>query len=105
MIEPINTYGFGAHILDGPTGPMGIVKPGIVKMAFETGAWIVPFRTQADNAWFFNSWDRFMLPKPFSRVRIFFSPPIQVTGKDEADFDTLRRTLEQKMTPWLYTKS
>lgn len=105
MIEHINTHGFGAHILDGPTGPMGRVKPGIVKMALETGAWIVPFRTQADNAWFFNSWDRFMLPKPFSRVRIIFSRPIQLTGKDEADFDTLRRNLEQRMTPWLYTKS
>lgn len=112
MINHIKTYGFGAHVLDGPTGPIGVVKPGVIKMALETNALIVPFYTKPDRAWFFNSWDRFMLPKPFSRVTISFSDPIdlnQDAGKPgdtprEPDFETLRLGLEQKMLPGLHTK-
>jgi len=102
MIEHLNTYGFGAHILDGPTGPMGKVKPGIIKMALQTNAVIVPFFTEADRAWFFNSWDRFMVPKPFAKVRLRFLDPIHVGAKANEDFETLRKQLEQTMLPGLH---
>ena len=52
MIAHLNTFGLAGHILDGPTGPMGKVKPGIIKMALETNAVVVPFYTDADRAWF-----------------------------------------------------
>lgn len=102
MIDHLNEYGFGAHILDGPQGPMGVVKAGIVKMAVETNAVVVPFYTSADKAWFFNSWDRFMLPKPFSRVVISFGTPISMTDSDEG-FEPQRKHLEKIMTPGLHT--
>lgn len=103
MIQHIKTHGFGAHILDGPTGPIGKVKPGIIKMALETNATIVPFYTFADKAWFFNSWDRFMLPKPFSKVTILFGSPIELDTKDfTGDFETMREKLEEYMTPNLH---
>jgi len=102
MIEHLNTYGFGAHILDGPTGPMGKVKPGIIKMALQTNALIVPFFTEADRACFFNSWDRFMVPKPFAKVRLRFLDPIHVGAKANEDFETLRKQLEQTMLPGLH---
>ncbi|PIE60901.1 MAG: hypothetical protein CSA29_06125 [Desulfobacterales bacterium] len=102
MIDHINTYKFGGHILDGPRGPIGKVKPGVIKMALETGAAVVPFYTEADDAWFFNSWDRFMLPKPFTRVRIRYADPINFSLKDNVAFETLRRTLEQEMLPGLH---
>jgi len=67
MITHLKTYRLGAHILDGPTGPIGKVKAGAIKMALEADAVVIPLYTSAEQAWFFNSWDRFMLPKPFSR--------------------------------------
>ena len=100
MIEHLKTKGFGAHILDGPTGPMGKVKAGAVKMALESGAALVPCCARAENAWFFNSWDRFMLPKPFSRVTLEFGDPI-IVDTDETDFEGLRRRLEETMSPGL----
>ncbi len=102
MIDHLNEYGFGAHILDGPRGPMGIVKSGIIRMAMETNAIIVPFYTSADRAWFFNSWDRFMLPKPFSRVYLSFGTPIRFDSSEEG-FEPQRRRLEKIMTPGLHT--
>ncbi len=101
MIHHLITHRFGAHILDGPTGPMGKVKPGIIKMGLETHAVLVPFFTDADKAWFFNSWDRFMLPKPFARVRLYFSDPIPLCREGEHDFEAQRQKLEQRMLPGL----
>ena len=101
MIHHVNTHGFGAHILDGPTGPMGTVKAGAIKMALETKAELVPFYVRAENAWFFNSWDRFMLPKPFSRVTIEFDSPMALDSTQE-DFEDLRKNLEIHMRSGLY---
>ncbi len=103
MIAHLQTYGFGAHILDGPRGPIGKVKPGIVKMAMETCAYVVPFTVEADHSWFFNSWDRFMLPKPFSRVKIRFYDPISFTP-DACDFETCRQMIEDMILPGLCVK-
>ncbi|WDP93093.1 MAG: lysophospholipid acyltransferase family protein [Desulfobacter sp.] len=102
MIDHVKTYGFGAHILDGPTGPIGKVKPGVIKMALDTRAFLVPFYTEADRAWFFNSWDRFMVPKPFARVTLRFDAPIRFDQETDLDFEQLRRDLEAKMLPGLH---
>lgn len=103
MITHINAYHFGAHILDGPRGPAGKIKPGIIRMAHATGARLVPFYVTADHAWFFNSWDRFMLPKPFSRVRIVFEPEIVLEPTSEPDgFEQQRHDLEARFLPRLY---
>ena len=103
MIDHLKSYRFGAHILDGPTGPIGIVKPGVIKMARETHATIVPFYTRADRAWFFNSWDRFMLPKPFSKVWIRFGPAIKLEEYDsDQEFERQRQTIETTMQPHLF---
>ncbi len=102
MITHLNTYGFGAHVLDGPTGPMGKVKPGIIKMALQTNAVLVPFFTDADRAWFFNSWDRFMVPKPFAKVRLRFLDPIRICEQKSENFEALREQLEKTMLPGLH---
>ncbi|HBT89665.1 lysophospholipid acyltransferase family protein [Desulfobacter sp.] len=105
MITHLNTHGFGAHILDGPTGPMGKVKPGIIKMALQTNALLVPFFIDSHQAWFFNSWDHFMIPKPFAKVRLRFLDPIHIyekNGKKNEDFEVLRERLETLMLPGLH---
>ncbi|WP_320045232.1 lysophospholipid acyltransferase family protein [uncultured Desulfobacter sp.] len=64
------------HIVDGPQGPFGRVKPGLIRIAQSADLPIVPTITSGQNRWVFNSWDRFMVPKPFSRVIIRFGSPI-----------------------------
>ena len=102
MITHLKTYGLGAHILDGPTGPIGRVKAGIIKMAHEADAVVIPLYTSAEHAWFFHSWDRFMLPKPFSRVTITFGREIRLESSNDEDiFEHQRQTLENVMRPGL----
>lgn len=102
MIDHILTHRLGAHILDGPTGPIGIVKSGVVKMARDTGALVVPFTVSANHAWYFNSWDKFMLPKPFSRVVLTFGDEISfLPDRDPESFEAQRAFLEKTMRPHL----
>jgi hypothetical protein len=102
MIEHLITYRLGVHILDGPRGPIGKVKAGVIKMAQATDALVVPFYIRAEHAWMFNSWDRFLLPKPFSKVfltfgdALHFSPDSTLKG-----FEEQRQLLETTMLPGL----
>lgn len=106
MIDHLNTHGFGAHILDGPRGPIGKVKSGVIKMAREVNARVVPFYIKPENAWFFNSWDRFMLPKPFSKVTLIFGEELHFPqDSSPANFESQRQLLETTMLPGLCLKN
>lgn len=88
------------HVVDGPRGPAGQVKAGVIRMAHATGAAIVPFYVLAEKAWYFNSWDRFMLPKPFSRVVLRFDTMVNFEPTTDAKlFEAQRRDLETVMRP------
>ncbi len=63
---------------DGPRGPAGRVKPGLVYLASRTGWPIVPVTAAASRSWTFRSWDRFRVPLPFTRVRLAYGEPITV---------------------------
>ncbi|MBU1196347.1 MAG: lysophospholipid acyltransferase family protein [Proteobacteria bacterium] len=105
MIRHLNIHGLGAHLIDGPTGPMGVVKAGAVKIAQETGAAVVPFYTYSENAWFFNSWDRFMLPRPFSTVHLTFGDELYFEKEGSLEgFEAQRKHLENLMLPYLHHK-
>jgi len=91
-----------AHMLDGPRGPAGLVKLGAIAIARGAGAVIVPSVAIADSAWYLHSWDRFMIPKPFSRVTIKFCPKIELpSAMDKAEFENQRKKLEDIMRPYL----
>ncbi|HOC58805.1 MAG: lysophospholipid acyltransferase family protein [Syntrophaceae bacterium] len=95
--------GFAGHILDGPRGPAGVVKAGVISLAHASGAMIVPLYTSADRAWYFNSWDRFMLPKPFARVTLRFGQMLDLSVGDSADaFESHRAALQEIMRPGLH---
>lgn len=59
-----------AFTIDGPLGPIYVAKPGPVLLARNTQAPIVAFHIAVERAWILNSWDRMLIPKPFSRVSI-----------------------------------
>lgn len=104
MIMKLKETGLAAHIVDGPRGPAGVVKAGAIRLANAAGAAIVPFYTIADRAWYFGSWDRFMLPKPFARVTIRFGDLISWKAlEDEDEFENQRKELEEIMLPSIHT--
>jgi hypothetical protein len=103
MIDHLNHFGFAGHVLDGPRGPAGVVKAGVVRLAQVTGAVVVPFYTSSDRFWYFNSWDRFMLPKPFARVTLRFGDMLDLTCEEsEEDFERQRVRLQEIMLPGLH---
>lgn len=65
---------------DGPRGPRHSVAPGVVKAAQKGGVPLIGLRVHADRAWVFDSWDRFVVPKPFARLTYVYTPVVNVTG-------------------------
>lgn len=67
---------------DGPKGPAGVIKPGVLELALLAGIPIVPVAAHAHKEWIFHSWDRFRVPKPFSRATIIYGNPMAVPDKE-----------------------
>jgi lysophospholipid acyltransferase (LPLAT)-like uncharacterized protein len=81
---------------DGPRGPRYKIQPGFIKLAEATGAPIVPIHVRFSSAWRLKTWDRFVIPKPFSRVVVTFAEAITVPrGLDESAFENERVKLEK----------
>jgi lysophospholipid acyltransferase (LPLAT)-like uncharacterized protein len=75
-----------AFTLDGPRGPRYKVKPGPVALARSSGVPLSTFHIAVDRAWVLNTWDRLIIPKPFSRVLMRFGKLI-VVPRDATDED------------------
>ena len=74
-----------AFTIDGPRGPMYVAKPGPVLLARNTRVPIVVFHIALKRAWVLNSWDKFMVPVPFSRAVLYVSRMMSVTESDDHD--------------------
>ena len=90
-----------AFTIDGPRGPRYIAKPGPVMLARKTGAPIMVFHIGVEHGKTFeNTWDHFLLPRPFTRAVILFSAPIEVPANASAEtmevkHDEMQRELER----------
>jgi hypothetical protein len=82
-----------AFTLDGPRGPRRKVKPGPAALARSSGVALTMFHVAVDRAWVLNTWDRLMVPAPFSRVLVRFGKLIPVPA-DASDEDLDRYTAE-----------
>ncbi|MBW2193575.1 MAG: lysophospholipid acyltransferase family protein, partial [Deltaproteobacteria bacterium] len=90
------------HIVDGPQGPPGIVKPGLIKIAQHSGMPIIFSTTSAEKKWVFNSWDQFVIPKPFSRVIIRFGDEIHIQRNlGGVDFEKKRSYVESALKQFI----
>ncbi len=81
---------------DGSRGPCYEIKPGLVLLAQLSGRRILPISFEYMNAWRTRSWDRFFIPKPFSRVTFVVGEPfaVQKTATPEA-FEVERQRCER----------
>lgn len=67
--------------VDGPLGPAGVAKPGVVFLGARCGRDVVPVAASARWAFRFpGTWSEIYLPLPFSRVCVEFEEPLPVTG-------------------------
>ena len=67
-----------AFTIDGSRGPRYVAKPGPVVLARATGAPLVAFHIALERPWVLNTWDKSMIPKPFSRALLRVSRKIEV---------------------------
>ncbi|HEX5005359.1 MAG TPA: lysophospholipid acyltransferase family protein [Gemmatimonadales bacterium] len=68
---------------DGPRGPRREMKPGVLAAAQRAGVPVIPVFAEARRAWRLDSWDRFCIPRPFTRVRVAYGEPLTVgQGKE-----------------------
>lgn len=77
-ITKLNQGISGGLTVDGPKGPRQMCKPGAAIMSQQTGAPILPVAGVAEKYWQFNSWDKFKIPKPFTKITMIYGKPIQV---------------------------
>jgi lysophospholipid acyltransferase (LPLAT)-like uncharacterized protein len=87
-----------AFSLDGPRGPRYKVKPGPVALARSSGVPLSTFHMAVDRAWVLNTWDRLIIPKPFSRVLMRFGKLIPVPpGAPDEDLDRYQQELQDSL--------
>jgi hypothetical protein len=79
---------------DGPRGPIYRTKMGPIKLAHITGARIGAFHLEPERAWTMHSWDRFLVPKPFTRIVVSWARWTTVpTDLAEDQFEQKREEL------------
>ncbi len=77
---------------DGPRGPAEVLKEGVAQVARLTGRPVIPVSFAATRAKRFPTWDRFLLPMPFSRATVVLGDPLYYV--DGEDGETFRLRIE-----------
>jgi lysophospholipid acyltransferase (LPLAT)-like uncharacterized protein len=83
LVSGIKTMNAGYNVaiaVDGPKGPPNKVKYGALYLAKKSDAFIVPVTTTTLPVFVFNSWDRYIVPKPFSKALISFGEPFKLSN-------------------------
>lgn len=87
-----------ALVADGSQGPPRIAQPGAILLASRSGAPVVPMVWSADRYFAVRSWDRTVIPQPFSRIDYYYGEPILVPADIKADgLEEYRLLLEQRL--------
>jgi lysophospholipid acyltransferase (LPLAT)-like uncharacterized protein len=80
---------------DGPRGPRYEAKEGAVFLAGKLQAPIIPVATGVKRFWTLErSWDKLVLPAPFTEGVVLYGEPIMVNGTSREEIETKRRELE-----------
>jgi len=83
---------------DGPRGPRYELQPGVVKIAQTTGMLVQPMYIDYQSCWKLKTWDRFRIPKPFSKVILTLGDPSEIPRKlNEEEFESQRADLEASL--------
>ncbi|NVN98245.1 MAG: lysophospholipid acyltransferase family protein [Geobacteraceae bacterium] len=80
---------------DGPKGPAESVKPGVAETARMSGKYIIPTTFSAKPCIRATSWDRFMIPLPFSKVVLYAGTPLKY--EEGEDMESFRLRIEESL--------
>jgi lysophospholipid acyltransferase (LPLAT)-like uncharacterized protein len=98
LVETLRADGNVLVTPDGPRGPVYQVTQGIVFLAQKSGAAIVPIHMEYSSAWRLKSWDRFVVPRPFAKLRAIFGAPIRIAPLAGAEqFEAAQLRLQNEM--------
>jgi len=87
-----------AIVADGSQGPALRAQPGSVLLAAHSQGIILPIVCAANRYWTIKSWDRTVVPKPFSRVEVYFGETMTVPANaDGAAVESQRLVLEERL--------
>jgi len=85
-------------VADGSQGPPLVVQAGSILLAAKSGTPIIPVVWSVSSYWTIRSWDRTVLPKPFSKLEFIYGEPLHVEGDvDSAKVEEYRKELEERM--------
>ena len=93
--EAIRELGSGRSLVitpDGPRGPRRDAKPGAAQISRISGVSVIPIHFRARHAIRLKSWDRFMIPLPFTRLEIHFGAPCDMAVDESIERFTGRLT-------------
>jgi lysophospholipid acyltransferase (LPLAT)-like uncharacterized protein len=90
LVRHVRAGGHAALTVDGPRGPAREVQAGIVQLAKLTGGWILPITSSSSRPRFLATWDRYLLPMPFSRGVVAYGDPFPIPP-DLPDEEAARR--------------
>lgn len=79
---------------DGPRGPRHSVANGIVAISQKTNAKILAFNCKPTKYWQFNSWDKFIVPKPFGTIHFYISEPF---GIEDLELEDAKNLIKDKL--------
>lgn len=83
--------------VDGPRGPARVAQLGAIWLSAATQHPILPFHIEADRCWTARSWDRSLVPKPYSAVAVAIGAPIEVPSTDDPVLAAKRVELEERL--------
>ena len=83
------THKFLCLIPDGPRGPMYTVQPGVVMLAAKSQREVIPFTVNLSRFGSLKTWDKLMLPMPFSRAEVVFGQPLKYDKESASSEEAL----------------
>jgi len=94
----------GGLVVDAPQGPRCVSKIGIIVLARRTGLPIIPVMWSVDRCWRVGSWDRTIIPKPFSRIVFLYGDElIKVPGSaTRAECEIFRERLDKVLNSLMF---
>jgi lysophospholipid acyltransferase (LPLAT)-like uncharacterized protein len=96
--EVLASHGDVVITPDGPRGPAYELGPGIIFLAQKTGAPVLPVNLEYSSCWRIKSWDRFIVPRPFAKVRVIIGAPYRVRSTSTPEeFEAERLALQNAM--------
>ncbi|HEX7516526.1 MAG TPA: lysophospholipid acyltransferase family protein [Chthoniobacterales bacterium] len=88
LLRLAEVFASGTHLVitpDGPRGPVYQLGQGVIFLAQKCDTPVVPANLEYSSCWRFRSWDRFILPRPFSKVRVIFGVPLHIAATENPE--------------------